>query len=297
MTETYHDKLWGEIDLSAPGLHELVASAPVQRLKHIHQAGASYYILPEERNGTRFEHSLGVVYVLQRLGASLEEQIAGLLHDVPHTAFSHTVDIVFPNDEHNFHEGYQHDVVMASEIPAILHKYSVPLSAALEPDGFPLLEQPLPDLCADRIDYALRDAFSLGQIRAQDAHDFLNHLIPTPQGPIVDDCAAARHFAEAFSAANALLWTEIDEAGTYWALAGALRRAYELDAFTHADLFTTDDAAMSKLRAVDDPLTKAYLRLLEPGTRFYEVMSLGRYFVTHMKNRAVDPPVLEPGWK
>lgn len=296
MTETHHDKLWGEIDLARPVLRELVESAPVQRLKHIHQAGASYYLLPEERNGTRFEHSLGVVYVLQQLGAGLEEQIAGLLHDVPHTAFSHTIDIVFPNDEHNFHEGFQHDIVMGSEIPDILARYGVPLSAALEPDTFPLLEQPLPDLCADRIDYALRDAFSLGQISAQEAHSFLEHVIPTPQGPLVNDKAAARRFADAFSSANALLWTEIDEAGTYWALAGALRRAYELDAFTDADLFMTDDVAMSRLRAIDDPLVYAYLRLLEPGTHFYEVTSSGPFFVTHMKNRAVNPPILEPGW-
>src|SRR6476660_7504755 len=130
MVETHHDKLWGKITLAQPVLRELVASAPVQRLKHIHQAGASYYLLPEERGGTRFEHSLGVLYVLQQMGAGIEEQIAGLLHDVPHTVFSHTVDIVFPSDEHNFHERFQHDVIMESEIPSILSKPGVPLAAA-----------------------------------------------------------------------------------------------------------------------------------------------------------------------
>ena len=38
------------------------------------------------------------------------------------------------------------------------------MSAALEPGLYPHLEQPLPDLCADRIDYALRDALALGKI-------------------------------------------------------------------------------------------------------------------------------------
>lgn len=296
MPETYADPLWGAIDLGEPMLGELVSSAPVQRLKHIHQAGASYYILPEQRSGTRFEHSLGVLHVLQSLGANLEEQIAGLLHDVPHTAFSHTVDIVFPNDEHNFHERFQREIVLRSEIPATLARHHLPLRAALEPENYPLLEQPLPGLCADRIDYSLRDAFSLGKITREEAQDFLPHLLPTPQGPLVNSVAAARRFAEAFSAANSLLWTAIDEAGTYWALAGALRRAYAMHAFTDADLFSTDEAAMSKLRAIPDPLVRSYLLLLEPGTHFYEAQPPSPFFVTHMKNRAVDPLVQDPSW-
>jgi HD superfamily phosphohydrolase len=35
--------------------------------------------------------------LVRRLGASLEEQIAALLHDVSHTAFSHVIDSVDHN--------------------------------------------------------------------------------------------------------------------------------------------------------------------------------------------------------
>src|SRR5438874_2437653 len=160
MRPIYTDVLWGEISLDEPVLAELAQSAPVQRLRCIHQAGASQYLLPEKARHTRFEHSLGVMYVLRRVGAGIEEQVAGLLHDIPHTAFSHTADIVFPNDEHTFHERFQHEIVSRSAIPAILAKYDIDLRAALEPDGYRLLEQPLPWLCADRVDYGLRDMYA-----------------------------------------------------------------------------------------------------------------------------------------
>jgi hypothetical protein len=295
MCARYQDPLWGEIDLREPVLVELAQSAPMLRLRGIHQAGASFYLYPERYATTRFGHSLGVLHLLAALGASLEEQVAGLLHDVPHTAFSHTVDILFPNDEHNFHEGFHHQTISNSEIPSILSRYEVPLVAALEPDRYPLLEQPLPDICADRLDYSLRDLHALGRISSRDAVSFLSHLIPTPHGIWVDDMQAALWYATLFKEANDLRWAGPGEAGAYWALAGALRRAYELGEFTHHDLFSTDDLAMQKLRALDDPIVEAYLHLLTPGTTFYEVSDDGPYFAAHMKQRHVDPYVLQDG--
>ncbi len=290
------DPLWGDIALDEPLIAALVASPPVQRLKGIHQAGASYYLLPEKCPGTRFEHSLGVMQLLRMLGAGLEEQIAGLLHDVPHTAFAHTADIVFPNDGHNFHERFQHAIITASPVPEILRKYGVPLRAALEPDTYPLLEQPLPDLCADRIDYSLRDLLKGGFITSREARDFVAHLVPTAGGILVNDVDAALWFAHLFSKANDTYWTGPEEAGAYWALAGAIKRAYRIGAFTDNNLFSTDDAAMDRLRAAADPVVDAYLRLLEPGTIFYEVGegSGAPHFKTHMKQRLVDPKVIAP---
>lgn len=295
LSTNYDDVLWGDIPVDEPVLAELVESRPVQRLKEIHQAGASFYLLPETCPTTRYEHSLGVLYVLSRLGAGLEERVAGLLHDVPHTAFSHTADIVFPNDEHNFHERFQHAVIMGSDIPAILERHGVNLDAALEPDKYPLLEMPLPGLCADRIDYTLRDLHSREETSAEEARRFLDHLLPTHDGILIDDTEAAEWFATVFRRANDLYWTGPQEAGAYWALAGAIRRGYETGNFTDDNLFSTDDEAMSRLQSLKDEEVRAYLSLLTPGTRFYEVEG-GPYFSTHMKQRYVDPFLLERGW-
>src|SRR5205823_3063390 len=105
--------------------------------------GAGHYLFPRQRRCSRFEHSVGVMGLLALLGAPLEERVAGLLHDVPHTAFSHTVDVLFPNEEHNYHKRFHAAVVMGSTIPAVLETYRIPLRAALEPGRYPHLEQPL----------------------------------------------------------------------------------------------------------------------------------------------------------
>ena len=66
----------------------------MQRLKSIHQYGVGYYTTHTEEYN-RFDHSVGVFVVLKKKGAKLDEQIAGLLHDVSHTVFSHVGDWVF----------------------------------------------------------------------------------------------------------------------------------------------------------------------------------------------------------
>lgn len=96
------DVLYGEFEVDVV-LEELILSKPMQRLKGIHQAGASY-LMNEKWNVTRFDHSVGVMLLVKKLGGSVEEQIAGLLHDVSHTAFSHVIDYVFDNEDESYHE-------------------------------------------------------------------------------------------------------------------------------------------------------------------------------------------------
>ena len=51
-------------------LEELIMSKPVQRLKGVHQGGASY-LINEKWNVTRYEHSVGVMLLIRKLGGSL----------------------------------------------------------------------------------------------------------------------------------------------------------------------------------------------------------------------------------
>lgn len=293
MSTTVADSLWGEFEILEPVLVELVESAPVLRLKGIHQAGASYYLFASGRSVTRYEHSLGVMRLLQLLDAPLEEQIAGLLHDVPHTAFSHTVDALFPNEEHNFHESLHHEVISNSEIPVILERHGIPLHAAMEPDRFVSLERPLPDLCADRVDYALRDMSATKAVSTEEALDFAASLIRTETGLIANDAGKALWFARLFREANERIYTSVDDAGAYWALAGAMRRAIEVGDFEPGLLSLMDDEAMSALESSGDPIVTAFLSLLIPGTHFHVVEDNRRpFFTASMKQRRIDPLVM-----
>jgi HD superfamily phosphohydrolase len=88
------DRIYGVVQIDEPVLLDLMQSAAMRRLQGVLQHGISG-LLGVTRPTSRFEHSIGVMILVSRLGASLDEQIAALLHDVSHTAFSHVVDYVF----------------------------------------------------------------------------------------------------------------------------------------------------------------------------------------------------------
>jgi len=152
---------YGPVEVKEPILLELIHSPAFKRLKHVHQYGVAYYTTHREEYN-RYDHSLGVFAILRKNKASLEEQISGILHDVSHTVFSHVGDWVFGKEYQE--EDYQNMIfkmyISHSGIEDILMKYGYTINQ-VQPKGkqFTMLEQPLPNLCADRIDYNLQGAY------------------------------------------------------------------------------------------------------------------------------------------
>lgn len=93
-----HDSVHGSIKLEEP-LISLLETPELQRLNSIRQLGLNYLIFPGA-NHTRFEHSLGTSYlaglVSRSLGLNTKETLilksAGLLHDIGHSPYSHTLE-------------------------------------------------------------------------------------------------------------------------------------------------------------------------------------------------------------
>ena len=134
------DLVYGLEEITETVLIELIESAPIQRLKEIAQLG-----LPDEyhyRGGfSRYEHSVGVMILLRRLGANLEEQIAGLLHDVSHTAFSHVVDWVIGDPEKEDYQDENHlKMIKNPVLPSILEKFGFDYEIIANHKNFSLLE-------------------------------------------------------------------------------------------------------------------------------------------------------------
>lgn len=170
----YSDKIYGEFEL--PGvIEELIETRVFQRLKKIHQGGAIILVNPK-MNHTRFDHSIGVMLLIKKLGGDITEQIAGLIHDISHTAFSHLIDYVLENEQEDYHEKRFGEILQDEELTNVLKKNGFDPAVFLEIEQFKLLEYPLPNLSADRIDYTLRDMFLLGQISQKDIDWFLNGL-------------------------------------------------------------------------------------------------------------------------
>ena len=152
-----NDPIYGRHKINEPVLVELIKSKPIQRLKKIAQLGIPnrfYHI----RGFSRFEHSLGVMLLLRKLAASLEEQAAGLLHDISHTAFSHVFDWAVGNQEaEDYQDKSYKKFFFNTEIPGILRGQGFNVNKISDLKQFNLLEKEIPNLCADRIDYSLRE--------------------------------------------------------------------------------------------------------------------------------------------
>ncbi|WP_244169958.1 MULTISPECIES: HD domain-containing protein [Listeria] len=189
------DYLYGNFEVEQVVV-ELMESAPVQRLKEIHQGGASYIVNPSW-NVNRYDHSVGVMLLIKKLGGSLEEQIAGLLHDISHTAFSHVIDMSLKLIDESYHEKIFEDIVLRSEIPKILKKYGINLSTILNGNWL-LLDKKLPFLSVDRIDYTLRDMYEYGFITLDESHSFLKKLVLMDDQIVVTSLKSAEWFVEIY---------------------------------------------------------------------------------------------------
>jgi len=76
-------------------------------------------------------------------------------------------------------------VINRSEIPVILKKYGFN-STTLFKQAYTILEQPLPALCADRVDYTLRDLYQADFIGLTEIRNFIKELT------IQDGCMAVK---------------------------------------------------------------------------------------------------------
>lgn len=280
------DRVYGQINIAEPVLLELIDSQPLQRLKGIKQSLSNQTV-------SRYEHSLGVMILLNILKAPLEEQIAGLLHDVPHTAFSHVIDYVFATADHSheFHEKFHEQMIKNSDIPKILAKYNYDVNKILDEDNFPLLERKLPNLCADRIDYSLRDRLAL---RGDTSHlkDYLKNFIVKDKEIIIADKNVAKNFADDYLQMDYEHWSSPKEIALYKILANAIKLALERKIISQEDLFSDDDFVYQKLRSSHDQEILQYLDKINP--RLKVVSDKNNYdFYARNKLRFIDPKFLD----
>ena len=172
------ETFYGPIEVEEEVLLELIESPAFQRLKQIHQYGASYYITHREEY-TRYDHSLGVFAILRAKGAPLAEQIAGLLHDVSHTAFSHVGDQIFQGQyAGDDYQGSIHQSFLEERgLDEILKRHGFTAAQVLpKQELFPALEQPSPNLCADRIEYNIQGAFYQGFLSKEEIQQIFDDL-------------------------------------------------------------------------------------------------------------------------
>jgi HD superfamily phosphohydrolase len=188
------DPIHGYIEVEDFAL-ALLDSPILQRLRYIKQLGFSYLVYPGA-NHTRFEHSLGTMFLAdvasRRFGLTDTEHTlvvaAALLHDVGHGPFSHASEPLM----NKFLDRSHDDIEM---IVGELAGDSL-LAGGIDPDELCAVvkgKHPLSgiihgDLDVDRMDYLLRDAYYTGApYGSVDAQRLIRHLIRTSEGTVLDE--------------------------------------------------------------------------------------------------------------
>jgi hypothetical protein len=173
----FQDPLYGQIAVDSPLLLGLIDSRAVQRLRQIRQLGVSYLTFLGAEH-SRFSHSLGVMTLMGRAMDHLEREdgvrfspkgrelamAAGLLHDIGHCAFSHTLESVLIGH----HERMGARLLREDKgLKALLGANAGTVAAFMEgsapgPEARVIHDLLSSQLDVDRLDYLVRDAHYTG---------------------------------------------------------------------------------------------------------------------------------------
>ncbi|MDA0242118.1 MAG: HD domain-containing protein [Chloroflexi bacterium] len=290
----YTDSLYATTITPEPVVQDVLDSKAMRRLHGVLQHGITA-VLGITQPITRYQHSVGAMLVVRRMGGDVREQLAALLHDISHTAFSHVIDHVWDSAAtQSYHDRVKESYVAETDLPAVLAAHGYDWRELIDETQFPLLEQPAPALCADRLDYFLRDARALGLATQEDVQRVLAHLVVHDGRLMVNDPELANWLGMQFMAADHASWSNWREVGLYELTALAIRRGLAVGAITEADFWLTDAVVWHKLHAHPDAELHHWLDLVHPETSFVWDEEMPTFTVT-TKIRTIDPDVVQKG--
>ncbi|MCH9631656.1 MAG: hypothetical protein S4CHLAM37_16800 [Chlamydiia bacterium] len=291
--EQVFDSIFGKINISEPLILDIIDSPYVQRMKDIDQHGLVYFT-KDHRTFNRYDHSLGVYYILKRFNLPLIEQAAGLTHDISHTTFSHIGDLVYEHydDILSYQDSIHFWYLKKTDLPKILEKYDYNVEDFLfKNDRYQGLEQNLPDLCADRIEYNLHTGFVYNFISQDEIEEILTDLHYENGRWYFETPSIAKKFAALSLYFTENFWGVNKEAIIYKFAANAFKRAMNLKVISFDQLhFSTDSAVLESMKKSDDPLIKGYLKRCNNPEKYYSKGNRYRHnYSVYQKFRGVNP--------
>lgn len=286
----YEDPIYGEVEFTELE-KKIIENSGMQRLKKIHQNGADFLIKPE-MDTSRFEHSLGVAILCKKFGADEEEEvIAALVHDISHTAFSHLADQVFERRDQTYHEDHHERFVKDFGLDTLVQEHGYNPDYIFDEDNFGILERDRPDICADRLDYTLRDLFKAGLIDQETVDRVLKGLTIEDGLIVAKDKKTASEVMDLFFTLNKQVFFDKKSEGVKMLMKDILSRGLEEGLISEEDLFKTDQEVMDKLS--EDRGLKEKIQSIKNGVTV-EVDG-GEGLKVTRKHRIVDPKIQGTG--
>ncbi|MEM0133971.1 MAG: HD domain-containing protein [Thermoplasmatales archaeon] len=170
--KTIHDSIYGSIELDE-SVSKIISTNEFQRMNMVKQLGFTYLVFPGATH-SRFEHSLGTYYLARevstRLGLGEEEimniSLAGLLHDIGHSPFSHSLEDSMMKIYRKDHLGVTIDIIEGktpeNEVSDSLEDHREPVVKILKGEAGVFSRIISGNGDVDQIDYLARDSYYTG---------------------------------------------------------------------------------------------------------------------------------------
>lgn len=250
--------LWKIYHAEIPSHLEKIAKTPLmQRLKDIGMnCGCEYTNFPQFQmcqSYSRYDHSLGVALIIWHFTESIQQSIAGLLHDISTPTFAHVID--FMNGDYLKQEFTETDTSLMIKsdpyITKILLEYGLSPRDVDDYHKFPVADNDLPKLSADRLEYTLGNLVNYGLQTKEKVQQYYNDIIVSQNEFGLPEMAFRhRDIAEAFSK-DALkcsrIYTSDADRFSMQVLASILNKAMDEGVINETDLYMTESKVIEKL--------------------------------------------------
>ena len=292
--------LYGDTSIDHPLVKELLQNPIFKRLQLIDNAGPNHYFrsLPPY---SLFDYALGVFALLQRFERPLNEQIAGLLEPVSHSAFSHqgSVYLHIGQQSHPYYLANHAGFLKASGLETILKKYEFN-AQQLDPrrQEFTALYQAPPFLSAIEIEMTLRLAYSYKLLGRQEIDVILTDLrFDKGQWYLVSQKSAKKlgqlslYFAEKY-------WgSPYSYVVNRW-IGVAIQRAIDLELLSLEDaLYGVDHVILRRLLTIQDDIIQGLLMRCRQPFRFFKTVTDESYDELFKPDLRAMNPLVEVGNK
>lgn len=285
-------------------LRELIQCPSLQRIDGVDMnCGMQYSSFPlflKIHPYSRLQHSIGVALIVEHFTHSAKQSIAGLLHDISTPVFSHVIDFLMHDYEHQEYTESNISEILKQDkkLMDILRKYNISLEDVQDYHMYPIADSDTPKLSADRLEYTLCNMVNYGFASADDIAPMYNDLC-VGKNEYGEEEIVFQHeeYAKQFSR---FMWqcahvyvADEDRYGMEY-LARILKGMMERETCTRNDFYTTEEEFLKYI--AEDAIALEQFHTFQSFTCIRKCSSEeSGALCVHAKKRYIDPYVLNQG--
>ena len=238
-------------------LKDFAATPSFERLKdvgmHCGCEYTSFRSFSYIKDYSRWEHSIGVALIVWNFTKDEKQAVAGLLHDICTPVFSHVVD--FLNKDYVAQESTEAEtrqfILNAPDLKGLLEKYGFDVDEVADYHIYPIADNDMPGLSADRLEYHTGNFLCRGMLKKDEIAKLYSHLYVAKNEAAIDELAfddldAAKQFVKLLLSNSRLFVADEDRFSMEY-LAGILRKAVDKGILKKEDFYLKEKNVIEKL--------------------------------------------------